>query len=437
MTRNRILRLPPGELDRALADSGYVIRYRGFDRHDGLPGMITSPGYGQLITRTRDGLIWVATDSGVASVDPRSLRPDPTPSVLIEALRIDGRELDPTTEMAIPSGRRDLEIDYTATSLSFPERVQFRYQLEGQDPAWREVGTRRRAYYTGLGPGAYHFRVTARNAEGAWNEAGSVLNFRVLPAWYQTLWFRSGVVLLIIGFGAGTAWLVQRQRHLRFQQVLEGRFEATLAERARIAQDLHDTLLQGIAGVSMQLKAAERALPDEPDVAAETLVQVQQLTRETLREARERVLDLNEPDLGDEDVASALATSGRGLIGTTGINFSLTTRGNRGRLPRTVEIAAIRIGREAIANAVNHAEARRIELVVGFEAAALRLEVRDDGRGFTPEQGERARRDGHLGLSGMRERAARAGGSCEVRPGPEGGTEVAVVLPLGPDTNVQ
>jgi signal transduction histidine kinase len=264
-----------------------------------------------------------------------------------------------------------------------------------------------------------------------------VLNFRVLPAWYQTLWFRSGVVLLIIGFGAGTAWLVQRQRHLRFQQVLEGRFEATLAERARIAQDLHDTLLQGIAGVSMQLKAAERALPDEPDVAAETLVQVQQLTRETLREARERVLDLNEPDLGDEDVASALATSGRGLIGTTGINFSLTTRGNRGRLPRTVEIAAIRIGREAIANAVNHAEARRIELVVGFEAAALRLEVRDDGRGFTPEQGERARRDGHLGLSGMRERAARAGGSCEVRPGPEGGTEVAVVLPLGPDTNVQ
>jgi signal transduction histidine kinase len=431
LTRAGVLRLPPGEVDRALADSGYRVRSRSFDQLDGLPGMVTAGDWAPQLTRAADGRIWVATDSGVASLDPRNLPRDSAPPVLIEALRVSGRDVAPSDAKAIPSSSRDLEIDYTAATLSIPERVGFRYRLEGEDSEWHEVGTRRRAYYTGLGPGSYTFRVTATNSDGVWNHAGAVWHFRVLPAWYQTFWFRSGLVFLIGGLGAAAAGLVQRRRHLRLQQVLTGRYEATLAERARIAQDLHDTLLQGIAGVSMQLKAAERALPDAPDVAAETLIQVQRLTRETLREARERVLDLNEPDLGHGDLAGALEASAAVMLGRSGIELSVVTQGERRRLPRTVEVTALRIGREAIANAVRHAEARRIEVIVAFDAAALRLEIRDDGHGFTPEQGELARRQGHLGLTGMRDRAARAGGTCEVRSGEEGGTVIAVELPLG------
>lgn len=425
-----VLRLPSGELDRALADSSYAVHYRRFDVLDGLPGMVGHATWGSALTRSSDGRIWVGTDSGVASVDPRHLPRGLPPQVLIETMRVGGRELAPSEGMVIPPASRDLEIDYTATSLAIPERVQFRYQLEGEDAEWRDVGTRRRAYYTGLAPGQYRFRVIASNGDGEWNEGGIALNFRVLPAWYQTFWFRSALVLLVVGFGAAVAVVVQRGKHVRAQQALKDRYEATLAERSRIAQDLHDTLLQGIAGVSMQLKAAERALPDQPDVAAETLIQVQRLTRETVREARERILDLHEPDLVNVDVAGALESSGRGMVATTGIDFSLSIRGHRCRLPRPVEITAMRIGREAIANAVKHAEARRIEVVVGFEPQRLRLEVRDDGRGFTVEQGERARQQGHLGLSGMRNRAERAGGTCEVRPGQAGGTVVAVELPL-------
>ncbi len=428
VTLTGILRLPPGEMDRAWADSSYSVRFRRFDQLDGIPGIITH-GWGSMVTRSAEGRIWVATDSGVASVDPRHLPVTLPPPVLIEAVRIDGRELVLSEPLVLPAKGRDLEIDYTAPSLAMPERLQFRYQLEGEDPEWREVGTRRRAYYTGLGPGWYRFRVIASNGDGVWSEAGTALSFRVLPAWYQTFWFRGVVLLLIIGFGAVTAALVQRRRHLREQQVLIGRHEATLAERARIAQDLHDTLLQGIAGVSMQLKAAERALPDEPDVAAETLIRVQRLTRETLREARERVMDLHEPDLG-HDLPRTLENDAQGLLATSGIAFSLRTLGEPRRLPRSHEVAAILIGREAIANAVRHAEARNIEVVVEFEPAALRLEVRDDGSGFTPEQGERAGRQGHLGLTGMRNRAARLGGACEVRSGQEGGTVVTVDLPL-------
>ena len=430
VTSTNILRLPPGEIDRALADSTATLRYRSLDQLDGLPGNIQPNVNGPLITQTADGRIWIATDSGVGRVDPWYLPTVAPARALIETVRVDGRDLYPSAGLEIPPRSRDIEIDYTATGLAMPERVRFRYRLEGEDEAWHEVGDRRRAYFTGLSPGTYRFVVAAHNGDGIWNETAATVDFRILAAWYQTLWFKAGVVLLIGGIGAALALLVQRGRHRRAQQVLTSRHEATLAERARIAQDLHDTLLQGFAGVSMQLKAAERALPEEPDVAAETLLHVQRLTRETLREARERVLDLQEPELAQEDVAGALKNSADSLVAATSITCAVTTRGERRRLPRSLEVAAIRIGREAIANAVRHAGASRIDVIVGFEPAALRLEIRDDGRGFSSEDGDRARKEGHLGLTGMRDRASRAGGSCVVRSGNGGGTVVVVDLPF-------
>jgi len=429
-TPDGVLRLPPGEADRGLAESTHVLRYRSFDARDGLPGIMARTGGGPLVTRGADGRIWVGTDSGVANVDPRSLQPAKAPPVLIEALRIDGRELRASDGIAIPPKSRDLEIDYTAATLAIPERVQFRYQLEGEDPAWRDVGTRRRAYYTGLGPGTYRFRVTASSGDGVWNETGASLEFRVLPAWYQTAWFRAGAVLLIAALGAAAAALVQRRRHRRSQEALRGRYEATLVERARIAQDLHDTLLQGFAGVTLQLKTAELALPEQPDVAAETITRVQQLARASLREARERVWEMREPDLGAHDLLAALESVARERTLGSGIEVSVTTAGQRRRLTRSLEDGAFRIGREAIVNAVRHAEPRRIEIEVDFRPTSLRLEVRDDGRGFTRDEAEKARGNGHFGLSGARERATRLGGACDVRPRPGGGTVIALELPL-------
>ncbi len=426
-----ILRFPPGEIERAIDDSTYVPRYRVFDESDGMVGALVKGYWGPVLAKSGDGQIWVTTDSGLARIDPQRVPVAVPPPVSLEVARIGGREISVSDTAAIQPGASDMEIDYTSLTFGTPERIQFRYRMEGADPVWHEAGTRRRAYYTGLAPGRYRFRVTASYGDGTWNEPGATWNFRVLPAWYQTLWFKALVVLVIGGLGGAAVALLQRGRHRREQRGLKERYEATLAERARIAQDLHDTLLQGFAGVSMQLKAAERALPDEPDVAAETLIHVQRLTRETLREARERVLDLHEPDLRSVDVAGALEASGRGMLAPTGIEFTLKTRGDRRRLPRTVEIAVIRIGREAITNVLKHAEARRIDVEVAFDPEVLSLVVRDDGRGFTPEQGEDARRKGHLGLSGMRERARRAGGTCEVKPGPQRGTVVVVTLPIG------
>lgn len=430
VTRTGVLRVPPGEMRRALTDSNHVIRYRSFDSRDGLPGAIDASFFGPLIRRAADGRIWVATDSGVAWVNPRRLTLEPTPVAMIEAVRSNNVELPLTEVVALPPGTRDLEIDYTATTLSAPDRVQFRYRLDGEDRTWHDVGTRRRAYYSGLGPGTYRFRVAASTGGGVWHETATVLAFRVLPAWYETIWFRGSVVLLIGALGATAAALVQRRRHQRSQAALRGQYEATLAERARIAQDLHDTLLQGFAGVTLQLKAAELALPEQPDVAAETILRVQRLARESLREARERVWDMRRTELSANDLPAALEAIARDRTVGTELEVSVVTTGDRRRLTRPVEDAAFRIGREAIVNALRHAEPRRIEIHVEFGATKLRLEVRDDGRGFTTDEAEAARRRGHFGLTGARERAASLGGRCDIRARPEGGTVVGVELPL-------
>jgi signal transduction histidine kinase/ligand-binding sensor domain-containing protein len=427
VTMGGVIQVAPGEVDRALADTTHAIRYRSFSHLDGVPGMIT-PGWGTVVTRGADGRIWVAADSGVASVDPRYLTPGPPPPVVIEVLRINGRELQLTDAMTVPPRSGDLEIDYTATSLAVPERVQFRYRLEGEDAQWRGVGTRRRAYYTGLEPGMYTFHVMASNGDGVWNETGATLGFRVLPAWYQTLWFKAAAVLLIGAIGGILVALVQRRRHRLAHEALTTRYEATLAERARIAQDLHDTLLQGFAGVTLQLKAAELALPEQPDVAAETLLRVEKLAHASLKEARERVWDMRETSLAEGGLAAALERIALERVQGTGIEVSVTSSGQGRPITQVIEDAAFRIGREAIVNAVRHAGARRIEIEVAFGKSTLRLEVRDDGRGFTPVESEEARRNGHFGLTGMSDRAIQLGGRCDIRNRPGGGTIVTLEL---------
>jgi signal transduction histidine kinase len=215
------------------------------------------------------------------------------------------------------------------------------------------------------------------------------------------------------------------------QAALRARFEAALAERTRIAQELHDTLLQGFAGVTLQLKAAELALPERPGVAAETLARVHRLATEALREARESVWDLRGTELDELDLIDALR--GRALAATAGSNLAVTVtaRGVPRRLPRRIEAAALRVGREALANAVKHAEASRIEIDVQFGAALLALQIRDDGRGFTQDQLETAIQNGHFGITSIQDRARQTGGTCEVGPGVQGGTVVTLRLPLG------
>ncbi len=191
----------------------------------------------------------------MAVVDPSAVPENRVPPpVVIEELVHDGTHASPAGGQVLPAGTRSVEIHYTGLSFTAPDRVRFRYRLEGVDPAWMEAGGRRTAYFTHLPPGSYRFRVSAANNDGVWNESGASLEFTIRPFFYQTAWFYAACAAL----AAAAAYGVYR---LRTRQ-LEARYAAILAERSRIARELHDTIAQGFAGVSMHSRRCRRTWTD-------------------------------------------------------------------------------------------------------------------------------------------------------------------------------
>jgi PAS domain S-box-containing protein len=206
-----LIEIPATEVEQALRDPAHRVKYRIFDSSDGVPGI--SP---KLIQST-DGKIWLSSSDGIAWVDPARIFSNALPPpVLIRSVKANGKQISSLTNLVLPPRTTDLQISYTALSLSVPEKVRFRYRLQGVDKDWQDAGTRREAFYTRLGPGTYHFRVIACNNDGVWNEEGARLDFRIAPAWYQTIWFRAFCVLAFFALLWGVYQM--RVRRLREQE---------------------------------------------------------------------------------------------------------------------------------------------------------------------------------------------------------------------------
>ena len=422
-----VTHVPAAELRRALADTTYVARTELLDYRDGLEGL--PPQVYPLPTAVQgtDGRLWFATNAAVMWLDPARIRRNAlAPPVQVRSLTANGQVYPATGPVALPKRTTALQIDYTALSLAIPSRVRFRYQLVGSDTTWQDVGTRRQAFYTNLGPGAYRFRVIAANEDGVWNESGASLDFEVPPTFVQTKAF----IALCAAAAAGMLWLLVQWRHRRLAHAMRARYDVRLAERTRIAQELHDTLLQGFTGVTLEMNSARRMLDARPNEARQLLAHAATIAQSTLREARHAVWDMRAPELETCDLPAALATAAREAVGAEPIECRVAVHGAPRRLAHPVEAAALRVGREAVVNAVRHAAARTVEVSLTFEPRALALRVCDDGRGITPAALQTAREGGHWGVVGMRERATRIGGTLEILPSPSGGTMIVLVLPV-------
>jgi PAS domain S-box-containing protein len=185
-----VIEIAPTEIQKALSDPSYRVKYSVFDSFDGLPGRLA-----KAIQET-DGKLWFLGSNGLVWVDPANISTNALPpAVSIRSKTANGRQVGSLTNLTLPPRTTDLQIGYTALSLAVPEKVRFRYRLEGVDKNWQEAGTRREALYNSLGPGEYHFRVIGCNNDGVWNEEGAHLDFNIAPAWYQTIWFRGLYVL--------------------------------------------------------------------------------------------------------------------------------------------------------------------------------------------------------------------------------------------------
>jgi signal transduction histidine kinase/ligand-binding sensor domain-containing protein len=422
-----ITRIPSTELARHRTAPSTAVRFERFDYRDGLDGTASQIRPLPSAIAAGDGRIWFATSSSILHIDPAHIARNPLPPpVQIRSVDAEGATYSPDATVRLPARTRNVQIKYTALSLAIPERVRFRYQLAGSDTGWQDAGSRREAFYTNLRPGIHRFRVIAANEDGLWNEAGAFVDIDIPPTFVQTPWFTALCALA----GLLAIWSLFRLRQHQVARAIQARFDATLAERTRIARELHDTLLQNFTGVTLQLYAVKGTLGARPDEAAAGLDRAVADADAALRDARYMVWDMRAPELDRFDLPDALAAAARTAMESTTADLRFSTRGTTRPLPREIEFTAFRIGREAVVNASRHADARTIDVVLEYAPRMLTLLVRDDGHGFAATAPGSESLAPHWGIIGMRERAEAVGGTFAIASVPGDGTSVTVTIPL-------
>jgi len=419
VTSTRVLRI---DRRRLLAGSARPEDFREYGQRDGVPGTEGNRRQSPIVADA-SGRIWLASRDGVLLLDPEEMAASAIPvSVDIQTIVADGEALPAGPLTRVPPERRRIIIGYAGLSLSSPERIRFRYRLDGFDRDWSEPVAGREAVYTNLGPGDYTFRVMASNPDGAWSGEEASIQLGVQPAIWQMVSFR-----LCVGLAAiATVGILYRRRLQQLAFQLNLRFEERLAERTRIAQELHDTLLQGFLSASMQLHVAADSIPDQSQ-AKPQINRVLDLMGQVIEEGRNAVRGLRSFRSQSLDIEEAFSTI-QDEIGDRKIEYQVVSTGDQLPLHPILRDEVYRIGREAILNAFQHSGARKIEVNIDYARGRLRVAVRDDGTGID-EAVLTGGREGHWGLSGMRERAERIGAQIHVWSSSSAGTEMQLDVP--------
>ena len=418
-----IVHIVAEEVRSVLLNVDHRTRYEVFDLISDLPQQLQRTGsYASGVVEGSDGLLWFATRSGVARIDPEKISHNPVePPVSIKAVVADETHYSPFSAGKLPALTKNLSIAYTALSLAIPERVRFRYQLEGWDHDWQEAGSRREAFYTNLGPGDYVFHVIACNNDGVWNYDGARFRFSVAPAWYQTKLFYLACIVSVLLL----VFIMYRLRVRQVSHALSARFDERLAERTRLAQELHDTFLQTIQGSKM---VADDALEysSDPVRLRKAIEQLAVWLGQATLEGRAALNSLRNSSTEENDLAQSFRLATENGMRPTAMTVAVSVVGPSDMHP-IVRDEVYRIGYEAIRNAYAHSGADRlkVELKYGHD---LLLRIADNGRGMDPEIVEKGK-EGHFGLMGMRERALRIGAKLLVHSSPDTGTEILLSVP--------
>lgn len=420
-TANHVLRVNREKLINGVISAEDVREY-------GLPdGLKSVEGVkrNQSVISDKDGRIWFSLSHGLSMVDANRLKNNSIPALVqIQTIAADGKAVELQDNVQIPSAKQRITLSYAGLSLAIPERVKFRYRLEGFDKDWSPPTDAREAVYTNLSPGVYSFHVIASNSDGIWNSGEAVIRFEITPMFWQTWWFRG---LCLLAFALCLIALY-RLRLRRVTRQLNSRFEERLAERTRIAQELHDSLLQGFVSVSMQLNVAVDNVPTNSK-AKPQLTRILELMGQVTNEGRNTLRGLRSSN-GDKsyNLEQAFAEIRQDFTVENQADFRVIVEGLPQQLSPITRDEAYHIGREALFNAYRHSKAKKIEAVVEYTPKHLRILVHDDGVGID-EKFLNVGRDGHWGILGMRERAEKLGAQLKVWSRPDAGTEIELIVP--------
>ena len=372
--------------------------------------------------RTRDGRLWFSTTNGLVSVDRKRVQRSlvPPPPALLEEVMVNGQRVGAKDLKSLRPPQNNVEIHFTSLTFLAPERVTFRTMLEGYDKTWKRGGTPRLASYTNLPPGHYRFRVSACKGDRVCNDPATIAEFTIVPYFFETPPFFAAVACLTGLF----IWLAYQLRIRRLKE----QFQLVLAERSRIARELHDTLLQGLSSLTMQMQALSTRMRTSAE--KETLDDILHDAGVCLKDARKSLWGLRSPRSGETSMQSRLGQLARQAVDGRTAKLSLSIDKSGRDLPPEVEYHLLRIAREALANAVRHSGAGAIEVSLKSRGSSLVLSVKDNGRGFDASPGAPVP-EGHYGLVGIRERAAEIGAELKLTSGAGIGTDVTLILPAG------
>jgi signal transduction histidine kinase/ligand-binding sensor domain-containing protein len=404
----------------------HQVRATILDGSEGTRYSATPRPYGPHIAKARDGKLWFATIDGATVIDPRRLtREQLAPSVHVERIVADHKAYDSPARVRLLPLVRELQIDYTATSFTVPEKAIFRYKLEGYDRDWKEAGNRRQAFYSELNPGDYRFRVVASTG-GPWSEEGAVLDFSIPPAYWQTWSFRT----LCVAASLALLWALYLRRVRQLRRQFNMALEARVAERTRIARALHDTLLQSFHGLLLRFQTVRELFANRPADAMKLLEDTIDQAAEAITEGRDAVQGLRAAT-DTTDLAAAIRTVGEEIAAENDGHeiLRVEVQGAPRSLHPILRDEIFRIAGEALRNAFGHAEAKQIEVELHYGERHLGLRVRDDGKGIDPAVLSEGGREGHFGMHGMRERATLIGGKLTVWSALGSGTEVELNVP--------
>jgi signal transduction histidine kinase len=446
-----IVRVSKQELEEVAARKIQVVYPRFFGRAEGMLSEECSGNSACAGLRNGTGLLWFSTLKGIVVVDPKRIAASaPAPAVVLEQTLIDGvpeSEFRGTATITtsglhseplrLPSDRHRLEFRYTGLSFDAPERLRFRYRLEGLDPDWVDAGNRRSAFYGFVPPGTYRFRVIACNGDGVWNQEGDGQALTVLPHFWQTWWFIGGLPVGTIALGAGAARFIEKRKSQRRLKRLEQ--ERLLEqERTRIAQDLHDTMGAKLCRISFMSEHVRR----NDEVSIEVREQISSISddsREVLQSLDEIVWAVNPQNDTVEHLASYIGQYAREYFRRTGIECELEIPSKLPARPLSAQsrhhlFLAVD---EALTNVLKHSLATRVRIAMTSRGDEFEIAVTDNGVGMAARTQNDGASDATAGfgngLANMQRRLAELSGRCVMESPAGQGTTVRFVLSL-PDT---
>jgi signal transduction histidine kinase len=423
-----IFRASLGDLEAVMDGRSDFLRCISHGKDDALPSLQAYYGYSPGPARTRDGRILIPTRLGLAIARPEFA---PTnyvaPPAIIESVQVDAEELAGTAgPRELWPRHRKLEFRYTAPSFLDPERIRFRYRLDGFDAGWVDAGAERVARYPRLPAGEYRFQVQAESHGGTATEPAASFAFRVPPFLWQRWWFLLGAAGALL---AGVYWVVRlvAVRRLRAQVARLEQENALQRERARIAQDIHDEFGARMTQISLLAERTQYALA-YPAKANDLVGRIAQMSRQGIKSLDEIVWAVNPRNDTLQDLLDYAGQYAVDFLQAAGIRCRVDFPDHpRDRnLPADVRHGLFLAVKEALNNVVKHAGATEVWLRVHEADDTLTWVIEDDGHGFERGPGS-PQTDG---LRNMQQRLAQFGGRCEVEGRPGQGARVKFELRL-------